>query len=221
MSIQSEIYSTHRFLRRAKKFIEKVNESLNCEICYTHRKATTYTCTHKVCQTCYEKTKQCPFCRAPKPVVLFDYIYYLDGRWRLVTDEMRINGISENFEYEDFHRRGIFQVIYLLNELTMNLSSELSECYLNFLPHLSAKIMLVNTVLNYPIFVLKGDERTFTPDYRNIKLLFDDRIKYDLDREVLKNMIRKFNSMGIRCITLIESINDINHILQNSERLPS
>ena len=134
---------------------------------------------------------------------------------------MRIYGISENFEYEDFHRRGIFQVIYLLNELTMNLSSELSECYLNFLPHLSAKIMLVNTVLNYPIFVLKGDERTFTPDYLNIRLLFDDRIKYDLDREVLKNMIRKFNSMGIRCITPIESTNDINHILQNSEILPN
>jgi RNase H-fold protein (predicted Holliday junction resolvase) len=79
MSIQSEIYSTHRFLRRAKKFIEKVNESLNCEICYTHRKATTYTCTHKVCQTCYEKTKQCPFCRAPKPLILTRL--YLSEGW--------------------------------------------------------------------------------------------------------------------------------------------
>ena len=120
MSIQSEICSTHGFLRRAEKFIEKANESLNCESCHTHRKAATYTCTHKVCQTCYEKTKQCPFCRAPKPLILHDYTYQKDGlleRWVRVSDHMQQNGIEPEAEINFIH--STFQVIYLYNDIKM------------------------------------------------------------------------------------------------------
>ena len=150
MSIQSEIDSTHRFLRRAKKFIEKVNESLNCEICYTHRKATTYTCTHKVCQTCYEKTKQCPFCRAPKPLILHEYIYQRDGlfgKWVMVSDDMRQNGINPEAEINYIHV--IFQVIFLYNDI----KKEMIYCNkcTDFLNAVMPKLLVVTPTKTYSV----------------------------------------------------------------------
>lgn len=220
MSIQSEIDSTHRFLRRAKKFIEKVNESLNCEICYTHRKATTYTCTHKVCQTCYEKTKQCPFCRAPKPLILHDYIYQKDGlfgRWVRVSDHMRQNGIEPEAEINYTH--AIFQVIFLYNDI----KKEMIYCnkYTDFLNTVMPKLLVVNTALNYPIFTLHSDEDIFSDDLRIIRVIRGDRLDFRINRPVLHDMVRKLNRMKINCLTLLETIQDLNEFIQHGKELPS
>lgn len=36
---------------------------IECTICFVNEQNTFLPCTHKVCESCYEKIDECPFCR--------------------------------------------------------------------------------------------------------------------------------------------------------------
>ena len=93
--------------------------------------------------------------------------------------------------------------------------------YTDFLNAVMPKLLVVNTALNYPIFTLHTDEDIFSEDLRIIRVIRGDRLDFRINRPVLHDMVRKLNRMKINCLTLLETIQDLNEFIQHGKELPS
>ena len=93
--------------------------------------------------------------------------------------------------------------------------------YTDFLNTVMPKLLVVNTALNYPIFTLHSDEDIFSDDLRIIRVIRGDRLDFRINRPVLHDMVRKLNRMKINCLTLLETIQDLNEFIQHGKELPS
>jgi len=170
-NIETEIEDGKRFLDRAHRFLEKVEEveaTTTCEICYEGKKQCSYLCDrHKVCKICYMKILLCPFCRASKkgdyPGMWVFNPESAVNSWVLLSDDAIQNGINSTFFYDPPRMLTQFQVAMRFAwEGVRSLDHDIDR--LGFPTQSSregGKFLLrtiadgVNRKVNYPIFAFK------------------------------------------------------------------